>query len=284
MFSKYLAILVLFSFGQLALAQADLLGELEEISEPEEFNFPAFKAMKIVNLQSTKVAAKGDLYMYVSHRFGTIKDGVTTFFGLDNASTKIQMVYGLSDHLQLGASRESLQKTYAVSAKVKLLEQGGDMPFNIVLFHTTNINTQLSSELYPFLTVTDRMSYVTQLLLSRRVSNKLSLQVAPTVIRHNTVATSDLEHNQYALGLGGRYKLTKRLSFNVDYAHNFNISHDEQAHDPLSIGIDIETGGHVFQLLFTNSQSTNEPIFLSYASGDWSEGDIFFGFNIVRVF
>ena len=131
------------------------------------------------------------------------------------------------------------------------------------------------------------MSYVTQLLISRRFSDEFSFLVAPSYIRQNLQdinLTGAANHNQFALGLGGRYKLSKRMSFNVDYAYNFNRDSNSLFNDPLTLGIDIETGGHVFQLLFSNAQSTNEPGFLSAAEGDWGDGDIFFGFNIVRVF
>lgn len=281
---RYLLCFTLCWCFNLASAQEDLLGDLESIAEPETFSYPAFKAMKIANLQSTKVAAKGDMYMYVSHRFGTIKDGISTFFGLDNAITKIELVKGVTDRIQIGASRESYRKTYAASVKVRLMDQTQSFPINIVAYHSTNVNTQLLKEQYPDLVLGDRLSYASQLLLSRRVNNSLSLLVAPTYIRHNTMATADEEHNQYALGLGGRYKVSKRISLNVDYTYNFSLLDNSDYSHPLSIGIDIETGGHVFQLLFANSQSTNEPNFMSFADGDWLEGDVFFGFNVVRVF
>lgn len=267
-----------------AHAQDDLLSELEDIAEPEAFEYPAFKAMKIANVQSTKVAAKGDMYMYVSHRFGTIKDGISTFYGLDNAITKIELVKGITDRIQIGASRESFRKTYALSYKMKLKNQTDQFPVNLVFYHTTNINTQFQKEQIPHLTFTDRLSYAHQLLISRRINNKLSLLVAPTLVRHNIVNTLAENHNQYALSLGGRYKLSKRISINADYTHNFGLVESTNFNHPLSIGMDIETGGHVFQLLFANSQSTNEPNFMSYATGDWLSGDIYFGFNVVRVF
>jgi len=265
-------------------AQADLLGELESRTEEVKFNYPAFKAMKIANLQSTKVAAKGDLYMYVSHRFGTVKDGVSTFFGLDNASTKIELVYGVSKGLQLGISRESFRKTYAGSLKLRLFEQGQYLPFNAVLFTTLNVNTEINNLRYPDLNYFDRHSYATQLLISRRVNNYLSLLIAPSYIRQNFVWEVGQKANQFALGLGGRFKVTKRMSINADYAIHLSRVEDSVYNNLLSIDIDLETGGHVFQLLFSNSQSTNEPSFISNASGDWSTRDIFFGFNVVRVF
>ena len=270
--------------GGTTSAQDDLLEELESSSNEEVFQYPAFKAMKIGNLQSTKVASKGDMYMYVSHRFGSLKDGISTFFGLDNANTKIQLAYGLFEGVQLSMSRESLRKTYAGALKFRLTSQSDNFPMNIVGYTMVNINSELSKERYPHMLFEDRLSYASQVLLSRRINNKLSVELAPTYVRQNLVLEKFQDHDQYALGFGGRFKLNKRLSFNLDYVYNFSRAEASVYNNPLTIGMDIETGGHVFQLLFSNAQSTNEPGFISNAEGDWTTGDIFFGFNIVRVF
>jgi hypothetical protein len=284
----YFSTIILLFLSLSLIAQDDLLDELDkETIEPTKFELPAFKAMKICNLQSTKVAEKGDLYLYVSHRFGTLQDGLETFFGLDNANTKIQLVYGFWEGVQMGFGRESLRQTYSSHIKIRLGKQSDSNPFNYVFYGTANIDTQIDKNIFPALEFGDRMSYATQLLVSRRFSEKFSFQLAPSYIRQNLQnlnLTGASNHNQFALGLGGRYKLSKRMSFNVDYAYNFNRDSNSLFSDPLTIGVDIETGGHVFQLLFSNAQSTNEPGFLSNAEGNWGDGNIFFGFNIVRVF
>ena len=151
-------------------------------------------------------------------------------------------------------------------------------------YGTMNINTDLTKQRYPLLDERDRLSYTSQLLISRRITNALSLELAPTYVRQNLVLESSQQHTQMALGVGGRLKLNKRLSINVDYVYNLDRASNSIYQDPFTIGLDIETGGHVFQLLFTNAQSTNEPGFISTAEGNWAKGDIFFGFNIVRVF
>ena len=282
---KYLSLVFAALFlTNIAIAQDDLLSELDAEAEEEVFNYPAFKAMKIMNLQSTKVAEKGDLYMYVSHRFGTLKDGAETFFGMDNANTKIQLVYGLFKGFQLGLSRESLRKTYAGSAKLKLFNQTSSFPVNLTAYTTINYNTELKKDRYPNLKDEDRISYASQLLISKRFNNSFSFEIAPTFVRQNLVWEVEQDHNQMAVGVGGRYKLTKRISFNADYVYNLNRADNSLYNDPLTLGFDIETGGHVFQLMFSNAQSTNEPGFISNAEGDWGDGDVFFGFNVVRVF
>ncbi|BDD06821.1 DUF5777 family beta-barrel protein [Aureibacter tunicatorum] len=277
-------LLVVFSLGKAVAQENELLNQLETLTPQKKYSQPAFKAMKIVNLQSTKLAEKGDMYMYVSHRFGSVKDGLDTFFGLDNANTKIQLIYGLTKYLQLGLSRESLRKTYAGSMKFKIFSQQDGMPVNIAGYATINLNSELDKERFPSLKYEDRLSYATQLLISRKMTNALSIELAPTYVRQNLVHEPFQEHDQLALGMGGRIKVSKRVSFNLDYVYNFSRSELSVFKNPLSVGMDIETGGHVFQLLFTNAQSTNEPGFISNAEGNWAEGDVFFGFNIVRVF
>ena len=282
----FFAAFFLFAFS--IQAQDDLLDELDKETKPgTKFELPAFKAMKIGNLQSTKVADKGDFYLYVSHRFGTLQDGFETFFGFDNANTKIQLVYGFWEGVQLSIARESLRQTCSYSIKTRLARQSDKMPFNLVAYATANMDTQLDKNQFPALKSGDRMSYATQLLVSRRFSDKFSFLIAPSYIRQNLQnlnLTGASNHNQFAMGLGGRLKVSKRMSINMDYAYNFNRDSNSVYSDPLTIGVDIETGGHVFQLLFSNAQSTNEPGFLSNAEGNWGDGHVFFGFNIVRVF
>lgn len=270
-----------------ATAQEDLLAELnKETGNQDQFELPAFKAMQIGNLQSTKIADKGDLYLIVAHRFGSIADGIDEFFGLDAANTKIQLAYSFWDGVQLSLSRDSFEKTYSGTAKVRLVRQSDKTPVNLVLYGAADINTELTKAKYPALKFGDRMSYTGQVLISRRMSKNLSLLVAPTFVRQNLQEidnTGGRTHNQFLLGLGGRLKISKRVSINADYALNFSRHKNSVYSDPLTIGVDIETGGHVFQLLFTNSRGSNDSAFLTKAAGTWFN-DISFGFNIVRVF
>ncbi len=281
---KLLSTLFFLAFTSLIWSQSELLDELEAKAEESTFSAPAFKAFKVGNLQSTKLAKKKELYLYLSHRFGSLDEGFDTFFGLDNANTKIQLIYGVTDRLQIGASRESLRKTYALSAKYGLTNQSKSFPFNLALYSTINGNSEVSGVQFPGLEFKDRLSYATQLLVSRRINERLSLLIAPSFVRQNAVLEAAQDNNQFALGIGGRLKLSKRFSLNIDYVPHFNRASNSAFVNPLTIGVDIETGGHVFQLLFTNAQSANEPGFISNAEGDWAEGKIFFGFNVVRVF
>ena len=285
--SILISVLSLTAFVSLA-QEDDLLKELDNLNQNEtRFELPAFKALQIGNLQSTKVVDNADLYMVVAHRFGTVKNGIDDFFGLDQANTKIQLLYGLLPNLQVGISRDSYEKTYSGTAKYKVFRQSDIVPVNVSLYGSVDVNSQLKTSVYPGLKTSDRFSYTAQILASRSFSQKLSLQLAPIYVRHNLQDlnyTITPTYNQILLGFGGRYKLLKRLSFNLDYAYNFSKNSNSLYNNPLTMGIDIETGGHVFQLLFTNSRASNDSSFLTETTGDWSKGEISFGFNIVRVF
>ena len=285
--SILISVLSLTAFVSLA-QEDDLLKELDNLNQNEtRFELPAFKALQIGNLQSTKVVDNADLYMVVAHRFGTVNNGIDDFFGLDQANTKIQLLYGLLPNLQVGISRDSYEKTYSGTAKYKVFRQSDIVPVNVSLYGSVDVNSQLKTSVYPGLKTSDRFSYTAQILASRSFSQKLSLQLAPIYVRHNLQDlnyTITPTYNQILLGFGGRYKLLKRLSFNLDYAYNFSKNSNSLYNNPLTMGIDIETGGHVFQLLFTNSRASNDSSFLTETTGDWSKGEISFGFNIVRVF
>lgn len=265
-----------------AYSQEDLLSELDSTQVVDTYATAAFKGLQIVTLQTTKMPAKKEFYFVVSHRFGSVKGGISEFFGLDQATTKIGGVYGISDWLSVSVSRHTLSKVYETGVKYRLARQNADFPVDIVGYNTIDINSLLEEEDYPKLEFADRLSYITQFLISRKVSDKLSLEVVPSYIHKNLYEPTLENDDQFSLGAGGRMKLTKRLSLNMEYMYNFNKP--DFYSNPLSVGLDIETGGHVFQLLFTNSQSMTEGGYITNGTGDWGKGDFFFGFNLYRVF
>lgn len=272
-------------FPFLMVAQDDLLSEIDSVATPNDSVVSAFKSLKIVNLESTKLASKGDLYFIVSHRFGYFDKGFKDFFGLDEANTRLQFVYGLTKRITVHVSRSGFQKAYEFAVKYSLVSQKkSGSPFEIVGFNSLAINTELDKVILPKLEFSDRLAYVNQILISRKFNDKLSLEMAPTYFHENYVANNSQDNSQFALGLGGRYKFTKRWSFNMDYAAHLNRASNSVFKNPLSIGFDLETGGHVFQMHFTNSQAMHESGYLGNTAGSWGDGQIAFGFNLVRVF
>ena len=281
-----LFILIMLLLCQILTAQGDdLLSEIDTDSVGDQYATAAFKGLKIVNFESTKLVAKKELTFIVSHRFGSIENGFDSFFGLDDAVTRLNFVYGITDGINIGVSRSSFQKIYEASAKYRLVRQiENGFPFTIVAYNSILINTALEKENLPKLEFRDRLGYTAQLLISKKVSSKLSLEVAPTFFHDNFVAYDDQHNSQYAIGFGGRQKLGKRWSINLDYGWHLNRADGSPFKNPLSIGFDLETGGHVFQMHFSNAQAMNTNGFLGQATGDWSDGNIYFGFNLSRVF
>lgn len=282
---KQYTLLLLLIFTSFANAQDDLFNEIDTDSVGDQYATAAFKGLKVVNFESTKLVAKQELTLIVSHRFGSIENGIDTFFGLDDAVTRINFVYGITDAINIGFSRSSFQKIYEASAKYRLVRQKDDgFPFTIVGFNSILINTALEKENLPKLEFSDRLGYTAQVIISKKVSSKLSLEIAPTFFHDNFVAYDEQHNSQYAIGFGGRQKLGKRWSINLDYGLHLNRADNSPFKNPLSIGFDLETGGHVFQMHFSNAQAMNTNGFLGQATGDWSDGDIYFGFNLSRVF
>jgi hypothetical protein len=276
-------LLLLFFFPISLFAQDDLLNEIDSATTQKSKVESAFKALKIVNIESTKLAAKGDLYFIVAHRFGSLKDGFEGAYGLDNAVTQLKFVYGLTDWLTLAAGRSEIAYDFSGKYLLKSQEKNG-FPIAIAGFSSLAINNTLKESNYPNMTFENRFAYVTQLLMSRKFSNKFSLELAPTFFHENFVIDDNQDNSQFAIGMGGRYKFAKRWSVNLDYAAHLNRSSTSPYNNPLSVGVDLETGGHVFQMHFTNSQQIHEVGFLGNTTGDWSKGDVFFGFNLLRVF
>ncbi|CAD7809534.1 hypothetical protein CHRY9390_02025 [Chryseobacterium aquaeductus] len=278
--TKTLLLLSVFS-SILAYSQEDLLKDIDTIQTTQN-NPPAFKALQIVTGQSTKLTAKNDWYMVVAHRFGDVSMGFKNFFGLDEASTKLGVIYGLTDGLSLSLSRETNMKTFELGAKYSILKQGDNFPVDIVGYHVAGLNTAFDKDNYPYLKFGDRLSYLSQALISKRFNDEFSLQLTPSYVHKNLYEPTIEDNNQFLAGLGGRYKISKRISINAEYFVNFD-SHSFYK-NPLSVGMDIETGGHVFQLLFSNSQLNSDIGYLTNATGKWEKGQIFFGFNLYRVF
>ncbi|WP_445430637.1 DUF5777 family beta-barrel protein [Chryseobacterium indoltheticum] len=266
----------------LAYSQEDLLKDIDTISTANTTSPPAFKALQIVTGQSTKLTAKSEWYVVIAHRFGDVSKGFKNFFGLDDASTKLGVIYGVTDAISLSLSRETNMKTFEFGAKYRLLKQNDDVPVDLVGYNVMALNTDLDTETYPHLKLGDRLSYLTQALISRRFNENFSLQLTPSYVHKNLYDPTIENNNQFLTGLGGRYKISKRISINAEYFVNFD-NHSFYK-NPLSLGMDIETGGHVFQLLFSNSQLNSDIGYLTNATGKWEKGQIFFGFNLYRVF
>jgi hypothetical protein len=271
-------------------AQDDLMNLLNK-DAPGEINYTTatFKSTRIMNGHSIERMPPGQLDVRISHRFGTINSGAYNFFGLDQSNIHLSLEYGIFKWLMVGVGRGSFEKTFDGFTKFSILRQSSGakvMPVSVSVLSSV----ALKSIKWPDQTRTNyfssRLAYVGQVLIARKISQGFSAQITPTYIHRNLVATELDPNDLLAVGAGGRMKLTKRISLNAEYYYlaNRKTYMSQQVYDPLSIGIDIETGGHVFQLIFTNSLAMIEKGFIGETTGRWGKGDIHFGFNISRVF
>ena len=280
----FLALLLAFNFAN---AQDDLMKELDSAPKEKQVASAAFKGLQICNIQSTKLPAKNEWYFLVSHRFGDLTNGINNFFGLDNAYTKIGGIYGVTNWMSLGLSRHTYNKTYELASKLRLVNQQVDgFPVNVSLYNTMDINSNLKTEIDPNLKFTNRLAYSFQLLISRKVNESISLEINPIFIHKNLYEPTEEDKDQFLFSYGGRIKLSKRISVNMDYATRINKIKDTPYNNPLSFGMDIDTGGHIFQLLVSNSQAMNDVAYFTNGMGTWNNkiNGIFFGFNMYRVF
>ena len=266
-----------------SLAQDDLLDLLsEEQEEPDTYVEATFKGQRLINGHTVQTRKKGELEFVIAHRFGRINQGIDEFFGLDGANVRFSLEYGLSDRFTVGLGRNSLQKVYDGFTKVKLLKQSAQNPVTMTWFSNMAIRT-LENPDFADDDFTSKVSYSHQMLIARKFNDNFSFQFSPTYIHRNKVLENQ-ENAIFALGMGGRYKLSSRVALNVEYFYRLNEEVGDNFKDALGIGIEIETGGHVFHLNFTNARSMNERAFITETDGDFFGGDIHFGFNISRVF
>jgi len=271
-------------------AQNDLLDLLNEETQPEiEFANATFKSTRIMNGHSIERMPSGQLDFRISHRFGRINSGAYEFFGLDQANIRLGLEYGILDWLMAGIGRGTYEKTIDGFLKFTVLRQSSgarSMPVSVSVLSSAAINSLKWADPDRTNYFSSRLSYVHQVLIAPKIISSISLPLSPSFVHRNLVATELDPNDLWSLGAGGRVKITKRVSFNAEYYYLFNPKTymGQQVLNPLSVGFDIETGGHVFQLIFTNSIAMIEKGFISETTGSWGKGDIHFGFNISRVF
>jgi len=272
-------------FPIILFGQGSLLDELEV---PEQKTHPVtdiFKGTRVVNLQSVEMVHPNILQFMVSHRFGAINDGFYTLFGLDEAEIRFDFQYGYSDRITLGVGRDSFEKTYEVFSKIKIKDQlagKNSFPMAIVFYSAMFINTEETGPTMDSY-YNNRLSFVNQFIFGRKLSKSLSVEIAPTFVHRNFVLTQMDIHDTYAVGIGAKNAINPWVTINMDYCFRLG-SFSTQYNNSLSIGLDIETGGHIFQIHVTNSQGMFERSFISETSGNWSKGEVYFGFNLSRPF
>jgi opacity protein-like surface antigen len=245
-----------------------------------------FKGIYLIQLQTNETIAAGALNFEIQHRFGQLNSGAYQFFGLDNATLRLGLDYGITDWWTVGIGRSSYLKTFDGYTKFKLwrqMEGGGGMPISVTLMGTISNYTQNFPD-EPYLDANYRTGYATQLILARKFKF-FSIEIVPSYIRNNLVPTTADKNDMFAVSGGARVKLTKRMSLDGEYNYLFpNQVVSTKVYNALSFAWEMETGGHVFQLVFTNAQSMVPTQFISGTTSNWGNGGIYFGFNIARNF
>lgn len=293
---KQLLFITIILFPFLGFSQG-LLDELDAETKDEkktDYTTATFKSTRVINLPSIEMPSKGEMLFIIAHRFGALDKGFYDFFGLDQASIRWGFEYTLpTDFVCIGVGRSSYLKTYDGFLKVKMMRQSTGYkkhPFTIDYYASMAMNTTKwtnpDRKNYP----SSRMSYSHQLLIARKFNDKFSVQLAPILLHKNLVALTTEDNTFYALGSSLRYKFIKRVALNLEYTafltpkNRIPQVNNVTPVNTLSIGFDVETGGHVFSLNFTNASTMFDPGSVSETTQTWGKGGVHFGFNVNRTF
>lgn len=274
-------------------AQDDLMQMLEEDApKQKEFVYATFKGTRMINFHTNETPGKRTLEFRIAHHFGDLNSGAYNFWGLDGgASIRLGLEYSYDGRLAFGIGRNSLEKMYDGFVKYRLLRQTTDnsMPLSVTLFsgmfYTTlkDPNKAITGiDRYQYRT--SRMSYANEIIIARKFSESFSFQIAPTMIHYNLVDAKTDKNDVYILAFATRYKITRRMALNLEYGYRLNKYTSKTYYDAVGIGIEIETGGHVFQMYFTNSLGIVEPQYFTQTTSKWQNAGLKLGFNISRVF
>lgn len=263
----------------------------QEAPKTKNYTTSTFKGTRILNGHSIENRKKGVTEFVISHRFGRVNLGIEELYGLDQSNIRFALERGITNNLMLGIGRSSFEKTYDGFLKYKILKQqegkGASMPISMSVFSSIAFRSLNDFEPGKELSFNQQLTYVSQLLIARKFSKELSLQIIPSYIHNNSVRLNKDPHDIFAIGIGGRIKLTKRTSLNIEYHHTLNpieTIFDVDTTNSLALGVDIETGGHVFQIILSNSITMIEKSFIAESTDSFFKGDIHLGFNISRAF
>jgi len=286
---RYKIFIFLFIFTSVVgrVAGQDLMDLLKDEKPKTDYAFATFKTTRIVLGQSIESPAKGTLQFLVEHNFGKLNEGAYAMWGLDRSTIRLGLEYGINQWLSVGVGRSSEKKTFDGSVKVKLLRQSSgerNMPVSMSFYGGTMLQSLKWADPLRTNYFSSRLSFVSQLLIARKFSNAFSLQISPTYIHKNLVPLRTDQNDIFAVGIGGRVKVSQRTTLNGEYFYLLPGAAADNYVNCLSVGVDVETGGHVFQFRLTNAQPMFERAFITETTDKWLDGGIYFGFTINRVF
>jgi hypothetical protein len=283
----FVFLFLVFGFGLKAQNIEDLLDNQIKDQPKTELVPYTFKSVLLINSHTTKLPDKGDWVLLISHRFAPFSTGFSSLWGLDGATVRLGVEYGLTGTTSLGFGRSTYKSNYDLYAKQLLVRQSTgakNMPLTLALMGVANISSSkwpADGRTYLF---AHRMSYTLQLMASRKFNRSISVQVMPTFVHRNLVAAPADHNDILACGIGGRFKISNRVALTGEYHYVLPNQTSTSIVNPLSFGVDIETGGHVFQLFVTNASAIYDAGFITETTSKWSAGDVRFGFNLSRTF
>ena len=272
---------------RLSAQDQDLLKLVSNDKPKKELIKYAFKSPRVINGHSMEFLNPGTMVLRILHRFGHFNQGYKNFFGLDQASMRLGFDFGILKSLMVGIGRSTYKKEVDAFLKFAPVRQSTgpwNSPVTVALVSGITMNGLPWADPTRKNFFTSRLGFYFQTIIGRKFSEGFSLQISPTLVHRNLVQLATDSNDVYALGVGGRFKLSKRIAFTWDYFYVANGKVPGVNYNPLSLGFDIETGGHVFQLHFFNSSGMNERAFITETTGRWDKGEIKFGFNLSRVF
>ena len=272
-----------------SFAQEEDLFDLLDEGDTQQITYATFKGTQLINAATNETPGEGVLQYVIAHRFGSFNDDyLYNFLGLDNAQIRMQLDYGITDRLNVGIGRSSFLKVADGFVKYKLLQQQSgtvNIPASITLHSTQNYRNARYTDGIDH-DLTDRFSYMHQAIIARKWNRSLSTVVSPSVVHFNLVPSANDPNTTAHLTLGARYKVTNRIALTGESTllSNPGLSSGERFTTPIALGVDIETGGHVFQLHISNTRAMNAPYWMARNPYAFSNGGLFLGFNISRVF
>lgn len=282
-------LLVTITTFNLTFAQEDLLQQLEqEAPKEKELTTASFKGTRIINSHSLEVVGRKGFEFRIAHRFGALNTGAYNLFGLDDAtSIKLSFDYSFNGRWMIGFARNSYGKLYEGLVKYRILRQTTDnsMPLSLTWLSIANI-TALKTSDNRYQNFSNRLSFVHQAILGRKFNDWLTLQMSPTFIHYNLIEGTTTFNDIYSVVGAGRLKFTRSMALTLEYGYRLNnyTGSPDPYYNTFGIGLDIETGGHVFQIVVVNSPTLNEAQFIPFTAETWNDGGMRLGFNISRVF
>ncbi len=272
--------------------EPDLLSELGEPEEQPGIAIATFKGTRLINLHTLEVPGKRTLEFRIAHRFGAFNSGGYNFWGLDGgASIHLGLEYSYDGRLSFGIGRTSEEKNYDGFLKYRLIRQAekGSPPVSVTVMSRVFFDSRKDPNagvngFDRYENLSSRFAYAHSVILARKFTDGISLQVAPVMVHMNQVEALTDENDAFILTAAARVKITQRIALTAEYGYRLNDYTEATYYDTFGLGVDIETGGHVFQIHVTNSTGILEHQFLTRTNTEWGDGGIRLGFNISRVF